>query len=395
MLNVDMNAHYLQRQARLNAVMAQAGIAALFTPDPINMHYATGTSNMTIWSLLGASRFLLHFAQGPTYLYEFSLGEHLSAHLPTITEIRTSTTSGGITAKKTFNYLDNAVAYAGEIADEVRARLGHGAMLAVEGLDFPFTDALRAQGLVLADATALFMRARQIKTPLEIQVMRHAVKLVESAVAELEHKIEPGRSENEVWGEFHRGLIARGGQFTTTRLFQSGLRTFPYFHESSDNVMQAGDLVCLDTDAVGIHHYGVDFSRTFLCGDVAATPAQRHIYRVALEQVEHNASLLRAGRTYEEFARLAYDVPEKHRAYGYYVLAHGLGQSQGLPNVPRIAPDGSYNFPGEFEPNTVFCIESYVGDPDSRQGVKLEDEYLITETGVEKLSTYPYASVLR
>jgi Xaa-Pro dipeptidase len=395
MLNVDMNAHYLQRQARLNAVMAQAGIAALFTPDPINMHYATGTSNMTIWSLLGASRFLLHFAQGPTYLYEFSLGEHLSAHLPTITEIRTSTTSGGITAKKTFNYLDNAVAYAGEIADAVRARLGHGATLAVEGLDFPFTDALRAQGLVLADATALFMRARQIKTPLEIQVMRHAVKLVESAVAELEHKIEPGRSENEVWGEFHRGLIARGGQFTTTRLFQSGLRTFPYFHESSDNVMQAGDLVCLDTDAVGIHHYGVDFSRTFLCGDVAATPAQRHIYRVALEQVEHNASLLRPGRTYEEFARLAYDVPEKHRAYGYYVLAHGLGQSQGLPNVPRIAPDGSYNFPGEFEPNTVFCIESYVGDPDSRQGVKLEDEYLITETGVEKLSTYPYASVLR
>jgi Xaa-Pro aminopeptidase len=62
--------------------------------------------------------------------------------------------------------------------------------------------------------------------------------------------------------------------------------------------------------------------------------------------------------------------------------------------VPRIAADGSYNFPGEFEPNTVFCIESYVGDPDSRQGVKLEDEYLITETGVEKLSTYPYAAAL-
>jgi len=112
MLDIDMNAHYLQRQARLDSVMDKAGIAAIFTPDPINMHYATGTStstsNMTIWSLLGASRFLLHFSRGSTFLYEFSLGERLSAHLPTIPEIRPSMTSGGITAKKTFDYLITA-----------------------------------------------------------------------------------------------------------------------------------------------------------------------------------------------------------------------------------------------------------------------------------------------
>jgi hypothetical protein len=62
---------------------------------------------------------------------------------------------------------------------------------------------------------------------------------------------------------------------------------------------------------------------------------------------------------------------------------------QDLPSVPRIATGGSYSFPGSLEPNTVFCIETYAGDPDTRQGVKLEDDYLITESGLEKLSTYP------
>lgn len=63
--------------------MTQIGVAAVFTPDQINRHYATGTRKLTIWSLLGASRLLLHFARGPTCLYEFRLGEHLSAHQPT------------------------------------------------------------------------------------------------------------------------------------------------------------------------------------------------------------------------------------------------------------------------------------------------------------------------
>jgi hypothetical protein len=42
----------------------------------------------------------------------------------------------------------------------------------------------------------------------------------------------------------------------------------------------------------------------------------------------------------------------------------------------------------------VLCIESYVGDPDSHQGVKLEDQFLVHADSVERLSTYPFCAAL-
>jgi Xaa-Pro aminopeptidase len=46
--------------------------------------------------------------------------------------------------------------------------------------------------------------------------------------------------------------------------------------------------------------------------------------------------------------------------------------------------------PGAFEPGMVVCIESYIGDPKSAQGVKLEDQFLINEDGAERLTRYPF-----
>lgn len=386
-ITTDLNALHLQRQERLTATMREMGVSAVLTPDPINIMYATGSRNMTVWGLMGPSRFVLHCVDGPTILFEFNLGEHLSQGLPTISEIRTST---GITAKKTPHYRENNERFANEIVEVLRAQQGsENLSLAVELVDFTFTDSLRKRNVHLTDATPIFQQSRMIKQPLEIEVMRHAVAEVELAAAELQAAIRPGATENQVWAEFHRGLIARNGEFISTRLFQSGVRTFPYFQESSDAVMQSGDLVCFDTDALGVLNYAVDFSRTFLCGDVSATSIQRNLYQIALEQLEHNAANLRAGRTFEEFARSAYQVPEAFRDYGYYVLAHGLGMSGEHPNVPRVEPDGSYNFPGEIQPNMVLCIESYVGDPDSQQGVKLEDQYLVHADSVERLTKFP------
>lgn len=45
--------------------------------------------------------------------------------------------------------------------------------------------------------------------------------------------------------------------------------------------------------------------------------------------------------------------------------------------------------PGEIEPGMVLCVESYIGDPETRQGVKLEDQFLIHHDHVEQMSTYP------
>ncbi len=380
-----------ERRQRLTATMADRDVHALLTADPIDIEYACGARNMTVYGMMGPSRFALVFVQGPTILYEFAGCEHLSAGLPTVDEVRAAP---AITANAGDIYEDNAAAFAAELATECKARLGSAPTLAVERVDFPLTDALRRNGVELRDAHPVLLAARRIKQPAELAAIRDAVGVVEQAVGDLAASVRDGTPEVEIWAEFHRGLIAREGEYVTTRLFQSGPKTFPYFHEAGPRPVRAGELLCLDTDAIATRGYAVDFSRTFHCGDDPGTSRQRELYALAMEQLLHNADLLAPGRSYEDLARRAWPVPAIHRPFGYYQLAHGIGLNGEFPNIPAARPGEPYPLRGEFEAGMTVCVESYVGDPDTAQGVKLEDQYLITGHGAERLTTFPFEPAL-
>jgi hypothetical protein len=249
----------LSRHQRLLEVMEAQGAPAILTANPINILYATGVRNMTVFSLMGPFRFALVLSSGEVILWEFAGCEHLVAGNPVVTEVRPAP---GISAIWGEGFAADAARFAGDVA----ARLGPERRLAVEGLDLPALNALRDRGLHLEDATGVFSEARLIKQPLEIAVMREAVTRVEAAAAALEAAMAPGASEVEVWSEFHRHLIATEGEYVSTRLFQSGPRTFPYFQEAGPRRMQSGDLVCFDTDALGYMHYAVD-SRAPSCAE--------------------------------------------------------------------------------------------------------------------------------
>ena len=370
-----------ERAARLRHLMRQQGIGFLLTADPINIVYATGVRNMTIFSMMGATRFLLFSAEGQTVMWEFPGAEHLADG--SVDEVRTAP---GVTAVSGPGYTAAARAFAAEIADECDGEVD----LAVERCDHPVTDALRSAGLTLLSATELFVEARMIKTLAEINIMNEAMLRVEAGVQAMRAGLEPGRTENEVWAELHRHLIATDGEYVSTRLAQSGPRTFPYFQEAGDRRIEDGDLFCLDTDTIGYGGYGVDFSRTFYCGDGAPSAEQMHVHSLALEQLRTNADLLAPGRSFEDFARSAWPVPEPHAPHGYYCLAHGLGLSGEYPYIPRATPGRRYDFPGAFEPGMVMCVESYIGDPRAGLGAKVEDQFLITESGVLPMSVLPH-----
>jgi Xaa-Pro dipeptidase len=370
--------------------MRERGVPVLLTADPINIVYGCGVRNMTVFGMMGPSRFLLLFADGPSILFEFAGCDHLADGVATVTEIRPAP---GITANSGPGYGDAVAAFAAEVADEVSARLGSAATLAVERVDFELTDGLRHRGLHLVDATSVLLEARRLKQPEELIVMREAVRRVENAMGVMERSIVPGATEVEIWGEFHRELIAGEGEYVSTRLLQGGPNTFPYFREAGNRPLQAGELLCIDTDAIGYGGYGVDFSRTFLCGDGEPTDRQRTLYQRALDQLLHNAALLAPRRSFEDVARGAWTVPDEHRPYGYYCIVHGLGLTGEHPYIPLHVDGEPYRLPGAIEPGMVLCVESYIGDAETSQGVKLEDQYLVTDDGVERLTTYPFAAV--
>jgi len=70
-------------------------------------------------------------------------------------------------------------------------------------------------------------------------------------------------------------------------------------------------------------------------------------------------------------------------------IAHGIGLCNEYPLIiNKELFGGAYD--GVVEPGMVLCVESYVGEPGGREGVKLEEQVVVTETGVEKLSEFPF-----
>ena len=368
--------------------MSSLDVPVMLLRDPFNVRYVTGASNMTVFNLCVPARYLLVFAEGPTILFDYLGGEHLAVGLATVDEVRTArglshVSSNGFAAAE-------SAAMAGEIASLVREHCGEIGMLAIDSFPFAAVDSLRDEGFMISDADVLMSRTRRVKLPLEIVYMREAMRRTVDAVRQMEAALRPGMTENEVWSRFVGALVAGHGELVVTRLLESGPNTFPYFQECGTRVIEDGDLVCLDTDAIAFESCSVDFSRTFLAGDGPGGSAQRVLYRRAHEQLLHNVSLIGPGVSFEDVARNAWPVPEEHRSSRYYCIGHGLGMIGEYPNLPYHTPGVPYPLDDVFEPGMVFCVESYIGSASVGQGVKLEDQLLVTETGVEIMNDYPF-----
>jgi Xaa-Pro aminopeptidase len=151
--------------------------------------------------------------------------------------------------------------------------------------------------------------------------------------------------------------------------------------------------VFVDTDAFGVEGYFADVSRTFLVGDVAPTTAQLDAYSVAHDWLLEASALIGPGLTMREFSERAPKLPERYRAQRYECLAHSAGlEDEG----PSIAWPGDPHPNGErvIEPGMVLCLEVYCGEVGARDGVKLEDQIEITETGSTNQSPFPFSQVL-
>ena len=387
----DLQAHrpalVSARLQRVRGFMRRAGLPAVLIVDPNNIFYATGARNMMIFCLRAPTRYLLLFAEGPSILFEYMGSEHLAQDLPTVDEVRPATAVSWLGSAGRVE--DAARRFAREIADTVHAIDPSIDCLGVDRFHIAALDALRAEGFRLRDADDAFVPARAVKLPIEVPYVRESLRHVEAGVARLEAALQPGRSEAEIWSHLWFELMAKEGQYVSTRLCQSGPRTFPYFQECSHRTIQAGELLALDTDAVGYEGYCADLSRTFLCGDGAPTPAQRELYRLAQEQLAHNAALLAPGREFRELAERAWPCPDEYRPWRYGLIGHGLGLAGEFPNIPHHDPGTPYPIAGQLEPGMVICLESYVGSPRHGQGVKLENQFLVHDTHVEQLSAYP------
>jgi Xaa-Pro aminopeptidase len=232
--------------------------------------------------------------------------------------------------------------------------------------------------------------ARAIKSADEIKAMRCALATCEAAMQVMQEQLRPGVTEQELWAHLHAENVRRGGEWIETRLLASGPRTNPWFQECGSRPIAAGDLVAFDTDLIGPYGYCADISRTWRCGEGRASRAQVDLYHLAREQIACNLELVRPGLGLRELSAKAFQLPERYRANRYSTIAHGVGLCDEYPAIyyPEDAQASGYD--GVLEAGMTICIESYVGEAGGAEGVKLEEQLLVTETGCEVLSRYPF-----
>lgn len=383
----DLGAMRRYRLDRIRSELRRRGYAGALLYDPVNIRYATDTTNMQLWVAHNPTRHCFVATDGPVVLFDYFSCEHLSDHSGVVDEVRPAVSwmylySGELTAMKVERW-------ARGIADLVREHGGGNGRIAVDHLDHEGVAALARLGISVGNGEAVMENARLVKSPDEILCMRRAIVACEAAMAEMEAELRPGISENELWAELHRGNIARGGEWIETRLLSSGPRTNPWFQECSSRIVQVGDLVAFDTDLIGPYGFCADLSRTWLCGDGAPTGEQRDLYRIAADQIARNVALLRPGIGFRELVERSAVPPPDCFPARYGVLYHGVGLADEYPTLPH-ASDWTADTPdGVLEPGMVVCVESYIGRLGGHEGVKIEEQVLVTEAGHEQLSAYP------
>ena len=384
-INFDKLRSY--RLDRVKKELEKNNLEACILFDPVNVRYALDTLNMSVYNMHNLTRYCFIPVNGPTILYEYFNCEKLSEGLNLINEIRPAITwdyfsngdQAGVQLEKWIN----------EIKDLSNSYF-KSKKIAIDVLNGPAVAGLNKAGIEVVDAKLILEQARVIKSPEEIKCMRSAIDVAEIGINKMREALKPGMTENELWSILHKTNIENYGEWIECRILSSGERTNPWMQECSNKVIQDGEIVSFDTDMVGPYGYCADISRAFVVGN-KFNEEQKKLYSMAVEQIDHNSRLIKDGLSFKEFTEKSWVLPEDYYPNRYSVMVHGIGLCDEWPAI-RYPTDGGERS-GIFQKNMTITVESYIGKVGGKEGVKLEQQYLIGENGLELMSHHPLENV--
>ncbi|NKC13207.1 MAG: M24 family metallopeptidase [Gammaproteobacteria bacterium] len=384
----DLSRMRRYRVARVREQLRQHQCDGALLYDPLNIRYATDSTNMSLWTMHNAVRYAFIATAGPVIVFEFSDAEFLSAHCDVIDEIRPATTMHPFWVGS--RVLEVAKRWADEIAALLDEHGGGGRRLAVDILALEGIRALEACGVDLVSGQPLMEKARLVKHEEEINAMRCAAHACQRNLDDMKAMLSPGVTEVALWARLQESNTLRFGEWIETRLLASGERTNPWFQEASSKVVKAGELIAFDTDLVGAYGMCIDMSRTWLCGGGAPSGAQQQLHDLASETVARNTELFKAGASLREVTEKLW-YPPLDEYNGYTVMAHGTGLCDEYPSVYAREKWDSNGFDDIIPAGAVMSVEAFVGKRSGGEGVKLEQQIVVRESGPEPLTDYPLA----
>jgi Xaa-Pro aminopeptidase len=237
-----------------------------------------------------------------------------------------------------------------------------------------------------ADAAPLLARARMVKTEQEIARLRIANEIAAQAMHYVRRRIEPGMREAEaaaIWQGYVHGQGTARDDVELALPFSlvwagKGIKTFT---ATSDLPIVEGEPVLFEI-WVCADGYWADHTKNLVLGELKPEYAELEtqlmdVYGGALDSIRPGASM----------AELDRSVRAGIEAMGYagqptHPICHGVGARAHEPPYPHQAGGG------EFEQGMVLAVEPGAYWPGGG-GLRVEDNFLVTAGGVEKLSSFP------
>ncbi len=384
---IDFDELRSYRLDRLRNELKKNNIEACILFDPVNVRYALDTVNMSVYNMHNLTRYCFISVDGPTILYEYFNCEILSKGLNLIDEIRPAITwdyfSNGDQSELQLKKWVNEV-------NDLSNSYFKSKKIAIDVINGPAVNELNKKGIQVLEAKKILEQARVIKSSEEIKCMRAALDVADIGIIKMRDYLKSGITEDELWSILHKTNIENGGEWIECRILSSGSRTNPWMQESSNKIIQDGEIVSFDTDMVGPYGYCADISRAFVCGN-KFNEHQKKIYSTAVEQIDYNSRLIKDGVSFREFTEKAWILPEKYYGNRYSVMLHGIGLCDEWPAI-RYPTDGGERS-GIFQKNMTITLESYIGEVGGHEGVKLEQQYLVGENGLELMSHHPLEQI--
>ena len=237
----------------------------------------------------------------------------------------------------------------------------------------------------LIDMSAVVAGMRRRKDQYELFCIRQAIACTANAQRAAASMMKSGLREYSVLAAVQAAFVGSGSEFEAfpSIVATGGNATILHYLDANAE-LKSGDAVVVDIGAT-YDHYAADITRTHFVDNIMS-PRQEKLYQIVLDTQAYVASLARPGMYINN--HLDHERSLHHQAKAYlekYDLAgympHGIGHFMGLD----VHDVGDRLVP--LAPGDVITIEPGVYIAAEKIGIRIEDDYLITETGVECLSS--------
>jgi len=246
-------------------------------------------------------------------------------------------------------------------------------------LDYGSYETLRDGGLDLVPTSGLVEGLRAVKDDDELELLRAACAITDRVFERLTEVKFVGRTEREVSWDLTQLFYAEGGEsLSFESIVGSGPTGSRPHARAGDRTIGAGELVVIDAGCT-IGGYASDYTRTFATGPLDGDA--KEAYETVLLAQQRALDGIRAGLSGVDADALARSVIDESEFSG--AMGHGLGHGLGLDvhESPRLSTESS----DVLVPGNVVTVEPGVY-LDGRFGVRIEDDVVVTEEGIENLT---------